>query len=165
MEANKSAAIKPFGVATHHRALASADAARKPLAHREIAAFPLCRPMLKEASRLPHRTTAREKMIRFLFRFVGFWILAGGFVALVVDGTRSIAASSLVVTPARSAWTSLSPASLDVVRVRASSLAPWLWDDLLSPILDLPLFLLLALIGLLVMGIGTARRRSHYDVR
>ncbi len=165
MEANKSAAIKPFGIAAHHRVPAPPSAVRKPLGQREIADFPPRHPVLKEASRLPHRTTAREKMIRFLFRFVGFWILAGGFVALVVDGTRSIAASALVVTPARSAWTSLSPASLDAVRVRAAALAPWLWDDLLSPILDLPLFLLLALIGLLVMGIGTARRRSHYDVR
>ncbi|MEW6257696.1 MAG: hypothetical protein AB1592_17210 [Pseudomonadota bacterium] len=121
--------------------------------------------MLKGDSRLPQRTTAREKMIRFLFRFLGFWILAGGFVALVVDGTRSIAASALVVTPARAGWTSLSPVSLDMVRTRSSDIAPWLWADLLSPILDLPLSLLLGLIGVSLLALGAGRRRSHYDVR
>lgn len=121
--------------------------------------------MLKEASPIPQRTTAREKMIRFLFRFLGFWILAGGFVALVVDGTRSIAASALVVTPAHSAWTSLSPASLDKVRAWMSALAPWVWTDIAAPILDLPLFALLALVGLLLLAIGNTRRRSRYEVR
>ena len=30
-------------------------------------------------------------MIRFLLRFLGLWLLAGAFVALVLDGVRSIA--------------------------------------------------------------------------
>ncbi|WP_245454223.1 hypothetical protein [Aquabacter cavernae] len=107
---------------------------------------------------------AREKMIRFLFRFLGFWILAGGFIALVVDGTRSIAASELVVTPARTAWTSLSPSSLEATRAAISNMAPWAWADLVGPLLDLPLFVLLAALGLVLMAIGNVRRRSRYQV-
>lgn len=120
--------------------------------------------MLKGASRLPRRTMAREKMIRFLFRFLGFWIFAGGFVALVVDGTRSIAASDLVVTPARTAWTSLSPGTFEATRAAISRVGGWLWPDLVAPLLDLPLFVLLAGLGLLLIAIGTPRRRSRYEV-
>ena len=39
-------------------------------------------------------------MIRFVFRFVGLWILAAGFVALVRDGTKSIAGNAVFITPA-----------------------------------------------------------------
>ncbi len=51
-------------------------------------------------------------MIRFLFRFVGLWILAGGFVALVLDGVRSIASSEIVTTPLGVTWLATSPDSL-----------------------------------------------------
>lgn len=110
------------------------------------------------------RPTARDEMIRFLLRFLGFWILAGGFVALVVDGTRSIAASDLVVTSARAGWTALSSGSYSLVETRLMALAPWLWADLLSPILDFPLFVVLGVFGLLLMALGRGRRRSRYEV-
>ena len=52
-------------------------------------------------------------MIRFLIRSLGLWLAAGGFAAAVVDGTKSIAASRLVVTPAAITWRDLSPASFE----------------------------------------------------
>ena len=57
-------------------------------------------------------------MIRFLFRFLGFWLMAGAFVALVVDGTRSIAASDIVYTSAYRAWVSLSPGTYDAAQAK-----------------------------------------------
>ena len=42
-------------------------------------------------------------MIRFLAASLGYLLLAGGFVAAVVDGTRSIASSRLLVMPLREA--------------------------------------------------------------
>lgn len=107
---------------------------------------------------------ACEAMIRFFLRFLGFWVLAGGFVALVVDGTRSIAASDLVVTSARAGWTAVSAGSYGLVEARLSALAPWLWADLVSPVLDFPLFVLLAVLGLLLMALGRGRKRSRYEV-
>ena len=43
-------------------------------------------------------------MIRFVFRFIGLWVLAAGFVALVRDGTKSIAANAFVVTSLTEDW-------------------------------------------------------------
>ena len=40
-------------------------------------------------------------MFRFLLRLIGLLLLAGAFAALVVDGTRSIAAGALALTSAR----------------------------------------------------------------
>ena len=51
-------------------------------------------------------------MIGFFSRFVGLWLIAGALVALVVDATKSIAASTLTVTPLGLAWASINPASL-----------------------------------------------------
>ena len=103
-------------------------------------------------------------MIRFLFRFFGFWILAGGFVALVVDGTRSIAGSRLVFTSARDAWTAVSPATFDQARTQVTGLAEWAWPDIAAPVLSLPRFAVLAVVGLLFLAIGRTRRRSRYEV-
>ncbi len=101
-------------------------------------------------------------MIRFLLRFLGFWLLAGGFVALVVDGTRSIAASELVVTSARAGWTAISAGSYGQMEAHLSALAPWLWADIVSPLLDFPLFVVVAVLGLLLMALGRAPRKSRY---
>ncbi|OYX11887.1 MAG: hypothetical protein B7Z15_10965 [Rhizobiales bacterium 32-66-8] len=102
-------------------------------------------------------------MIRFLFRFLGFWILAGGFVALVVDGTRSIAASSLVLTSARSAWASVAAGSLTQMQTQVAAIAPWAWSDLLGPALDIPLFAVLAVVGLVFLAVGRRKIRSRFD--
>ena len=39
-------------------------------------------------------------MIRLLFRFLGVLLLAAAFAALIIDGTKSIAASAILYTPA-----------------------------------------------------------------
>lgn len=106
-------------------------------------------------------------MLRFLLRFVGFWLLAAAFVALVYDGTRSVAGEHVVLTQMSETWNALSPGSLAGFEgVVKRSLASWVWDGLLAPILHGPTTLVLAVlgIGLMVLGrkppplIGYARR-------
>lgn len=104
-------------------------------------------------------------MIRFLLRFIGFWLLAGGVVALVVDGTRSIAASQVQLTSAVSAWSSISPSSLEKAKTAISGLSSAAWADVALPVLDLPLFGLLCVLGFVLMALGRARRRSRFDAR
>lgn len=104
-------------------------------------------------------------MIRFLLRFVGFWFLAGGFVAAVVDGTRSIAAAQLVLTPALSAWSSAFPVSLDRMRAVLSGISPALWTHLAAPFLDLPLFVVLSVLGVLLMALGRPARHARRNGR
>ncbi|MDQ0511977.1 hypothetical protein [Ancylobacter amanitiformis] len=94
-------------------------------------------------------------MIRFLLRFIGMWVLAGGFVALVLDGVRSIAASQVVMTPLGVAWLVTSEESLGHVQAFISEkLSPRVWDVIAPPLLQAPLFLVLGVIGagLLVLG-------------
>jgi hypothetical protein len=96
-------------------------------------------------------------MIRFLFRFTGLWLLAGAFAALVIDGTRSVAASQLAITPVRDAWALLNPAGLAAAQKQFAS-APW--DQALAVLLGAPLWVLLAVIGLLFLALGRRRRTA-----
>jgi hypothetical protein len=64
---------------------------------------------------------AREDMmIRLLLRLLGLWFIAMALVALVVDGTSSIAASAWTFTPIGKYWFDLSPAS---TRRRSSAMS------------------------------------------
>lgn len=94
-------------------------------------------------------------MIRFLFRFVGLWILAGGFVALVLDGVRSIASSEIVTTPLGVTWLATSPDSLTRFQSFVeTNLSPAIWETAAVPVLNAPLFVVLGVLGLLLMLIG-----------
>ncbi len=103
-------------------------------------------------------------MFRFLFRFTGFWLLAGGFVALIVDGTRSIAASGLLLTSVSDAWYAIAPSSLERAEAAGHSGWPTLWDTVAAPLLGLPAFFILALLGVVLLALGRVRERSRFAV-
>ena len=94
-------------------------------------------------------------MIRFLFRLLGFLILAAGFVALVIDGTRSIAAGVITLTPVETTWTSASPETLASARASVGA-AQGALDWLVAQ----PTCAVLGVIGVLFMLIGRRRRRK-----
>lgn len=94
-------------------------------------------------------------MIRFLFRLLGFLILAGGFVALVIDGTRSIAAGAIAFTPLETAWSSASPETLASARASAGGA-----QGALDWVLAQPACAMLGVIGMLFMLAGRRRRRK-----
>jgi hypothetical protein len=99
-------------------------------------------------------------MIRFLFRFLGLWFLAGAFVALVIDGTYSIAASRLILTPVREIWDAIHPSSLDLLRSLVErNLSPWLWEKVFLTLLFTPLWLLLGVLGVVLVLLGRPRVR------
>lgn len=99
-------------------------------------------------------------MIRFLIRLLGFLVLAAGFVALVVDGTRSIATGALVFTPTEQSWASASPTTLASFKDFVAGLGvPALVDPVLSATLAAPTFAPLMIIGALLMLIGRRPRR------
>ena len=104
-------------------------------------------------------------MIGFFSRFVGLWLIAGALVALVVDATKTIAASALTVTPLGLAWASVNPASLMSVqqffqqKVEAY-VGHWLWDPLIQWILLLPTWVILGALGFLLTYLGRRRKRK-----
>jgi hypothetical protein len=102
-------------------------------------------------------------MIRFVARFVGLWLIAGALVALVIDGAKSIAASSLVLTPVGVAWLDLSPSSLAgaqafIEKDVEAHLGHWIWDPVILGILWLPVFAVLGILGGLLAYAGRKRR-------
>ncbi len=104
-------------------------------------------------------------MIGFFSRFVGLWLIAGALVALVVDATKSIAASSLTVTPLGLAWASISPTSLMSVqqfvqRTIEAYVGHWLWDPVIQWLLLLPTWVILGVLGFLFTFLGRQRRRK-----
>jgi hypothetical protein len=102
-------------------------------------------------------------MIGFLSRFLGLWLIAGALVALVIDATKTIAASRLTVTALGEAWASLGMASLMaaqefVQQTLEPTIGRWLWDPLIQSILLLPAWVVLGALGFLFTWLGRRRR-------
>lgn len=98
-------------------------------------------------------------MIRFFLRFLGFLFLAGGFVALVLDGARTIAADRLRVTPLQETWIDWHSASFQQVQPAIErAVAPWVWDPVILSLLAAPTCLVLGVLGALLLLAGRKRR-------
>lgn len=87
-------------------------------------------------------------MLRFLVRFAGLLLLAGGFAALIVDGTRSIAADAIVQTPLGETIHYLLPSKFDLIEPAVRRLHPLLWDPVLLHLFQAPTWAILAISGL-----------------
>lgn len=100
-------------------------------------------------------------MIRFVIRAIGLLIIAAGFAALVVDGTRSIAGSDLQIMAFGDLCVTLFPARFPLLQPMVErQIHPLLWDPVLLTIFRLPAALVLGLIGLGLLWI-TQRRRGQ----
>jgi hypothetical protein len=102
-------------------------------------------------------------MIGFLARFTGLWLVAGALVALVVDGTKTIASSSLTVTSLGATWAAINPALLMrtqefVQRSVETYVGHWLWDPVIQWILMLPTWVVLGAVGAWLIYVGRRRR-------
>ena len=98
-------------------------------------------------------------MIRFVFRFVGLLILAGGFIALIYDGTKSIAGSTLVFTPLGQIWNNVHSSSLQLLQPAIERhVSPFLWDPIVLNILTAPAWLVFGIIGAVLMLIGRKKK-------
>ena len=82
--------------------------------------------------------------------------LGAAFVLLLYDGTRSIAADSLLYTNTAEAWTLLDAASLQRVQL---SVRGNLWEPVAVPVLDAPAFLVLGSLGAISILLGTKKTR------
>ena len=86
-------------------------------------------------------------------------ILAGGFIALVYDGTKSIAGSALVFTPLGQIWNNVHSGSLQLLQPAIERhVLEWLWDPIILHILTAPAWLVFAIIGAILMLIGRKKK-------
>lgn len=97
-------------------------------------------------------------MIRFFFRFIGFWALAGAFIALIYDGTKSIAGSALSVTTLNTTWSAVSPSSLQLAESALRRISDWLWSPLMTSVLAAPTWAVLGILGALLIVIGRKQK-------
>lgn len=99
-------------------------------------------------------------MFRFLFRLAAMVALAVAVIMAVLDATRTVAASHLVMTPLKVSWSAVSPDTLArteaFVREKAGAVA---WDQVIDKALDLPGFVLFAVLAFLLYAIGYRRQR------
>jgi hypothetical protein len=102
-------------------------------------------------------------MLRILARLLGLLLLAGGFIALVVDGTRSIAGGTLAVTSLHRGLSELEPALFESLRVSLTEKSEWLWDPVATNLLTLPVsFAFLGLGALLILLSARQETQRRY---
>ncbi len=99
-------------------------------------------------------------MIRFLFRLMATFSLAVAVIMAVLDVTRTIAASRLVLTPLGASWLSVSPSSLEWMQTLVIEKAhPLIWDPVTVFILDQPGFAVFGVLAFLLYVLGRKRER------
>ena len=99
-------------------------------------------------------------MLRVLFRFLGLMLLAAGFAAVVIDGTRSIASNGLVLTSFGEMATRLAPAKMPLLQAAIEKkLGHWAWEPATTTFLAAPAWLIVGGLGGLLF-LATRRRRA-----
>jgi len=95
-----------------------------------------------------------------LLRFIGVWFLLIAMVAAVVDATKSLAGGGTwVVTPMGEQWRAINTQSLDAVKAWIVSHAgPFVWDPLISTILNAPTWVVFGILGVLLYWLGQKRK-------
>jgi hypothetical protein len=101
-------------------------------------------------------------VFHFIFRAIGMVILALALVTAVLDLTRSIAASGVVMTSFAAAWESMSPTSFKSASAAIQSWThPLVWDPMIVFVLGLPSWLVLWLIAMIFLWLGQKRRNPY----
>jgi len=97
----------------------------------------------------------------FLTRGLGYWLIAAGIVGIVIDGTKSIAADRIVVTPLGETWFTLSSSTLNALQAGIERhVHPFLWDPIMQWLLLLPNWLVVGGVGFLLVWLTTPRTRA-----
>ena len=98
-------------------------------------------------------------MIRFVFRFFGLWVLAAGFVALVRDGTKSIAGNGVFITNLGEDWNNIHGASLEQLKALVERYTgPAIWEVVSLYVIGAPTWLVLGIIGSVFILIGRKKK-------
>ena len=101
-------------------------------------------------------------MFHFLFKILGLFVLALAVVLAVLDITRSITASDVILTPLASSWAAVSPQSLLSSRELVQTWAhPYLWDPVLTFVLQLPSWLVFWLLAMIFLKLGQRRENPY----
>ena len=101
--------------------------------------------------------------MRLVLRILGTWLIGLALVLAVIDGTKSLGASRLVLTSLSQIWNSLNPASLATVEAFFDSrYFADLLDGLMAALLSYPAFAVIGVPGIVLALLGRKPRRERY---
>lgn len=100
-------------------------------------------------------------MFRFVFRLAAMISLAIAVIMAVLDATRTVAASELVLTPLKTSWNAVSPQTMAAAEMFVrEKMSPMWWDMGANWLLGLPGFAVFCALALLFYAIGYRRERT-----
>jgi hypothetical protein len=97
-------------------------------------------------------------MIRLVLRLLGVLLLAAAFAALIIDGTKSIAASAVIYTPAADTAAQMFPDKFKLLQPALERIHPMLWNPVMADILRLPVWVIVAIVGMICLLLGRKPR-------
>ena len=164
LSAPSPAACSPSGASTGESGSRRHGSREGGLSNSRVA---IARRAVRILSLVSKRAKAREReirgkvwMFRFIFRLAAMVALSVSVIMAVLDATRSVAASALVMTPLNTSWLAVSPdtraplkASSATRPVRCS------WDGAIAWVLNQPGFAVFAVLAFLLYAIGYRRQR------
>ncbi|KKB06981.1 hypothetical protein VE25_20240 [Devosia geojensis] len=101
--------------------------------------------------------------MRLVLRVVGTWLIGLAIVLIVIDGTKSLAANGLVMTPFGETWSTLHAASLEAVRdFLATRFFSNLLDAVFAAILTYPAFAVVGVPGIMLALMGRKPRQYQF---
>lgn len=96
--------------------------------------------------------------MRSVMRWVGIWMVAGAFMALVVDGVNWLADRAFNFTPLGQFLYWLSPGGLNVTQAFVERyITPLLWDPVIVTMLNLPVWAIGGVLGFILVFAGRRR--------
>ncbi len=108
---------------------------------------------------------AARMVMQVSLRIFARLLLLIALIALVSDGTRTIANDGIVVTSALQYWSELAPAMLEnFKRTFSLKIHPLFWDGILVPLLSLPGWLFLAGTAMLILYFARKRHKTNIFV-
>lgn len=100
-------------------------------------------------------------MLRKLSQLLGFASLALAVITAVLDLTRSIADTSIVIVPLGKVWFDFSPSSLNLAQALTQRyISPLLWDPVILNILLMPAWLVFLVLSALFLFLGRNRQQN-----
>ncbi len=101
--------------------------------------------------------------MRLVLRIAGTWLIGLALVLLVIDGTKSLGASTIVYTSLADLWTQLHPPSLEMVEgFFDSRMFADLLDAALKAVLSYPAFAVFGVPGIVLALAGRRPRRERF---
>ncbi len=101
-------------------------------------------------------------VLKFLFRVLGYGLLALAIIAGISDASSSIAQSQVYLAPLGEVWFDLSPETLNLAQaVVQRHVHPTLWDPFLQTALTWPVWAVFLPLGLFLLWLGARRRRQQ----